>query len=134
MCSRSGLWLNTLVSAAVRPGRGVVGGIEVSAPVAFGLARVAPLVPALLDKHPYLHVDLRLEDRAVDLLADGVDVAIRAGVHPPDTASLIARRLGRARAATVRRTRASYRHDQSKLAPGMIAAQPAVLWFSMHTL
>jgi DNA-binding transcriptional LysR family regulator len=79
---------------AVRPGRGVVGRVVVSAPVSLGLARVAPLVPALLEKHPRLHVDLRLEDRAVDLLADGVDVAIRAGARPPDVASLVARRLG----------------------------------------
>lgn len=80
--------------ASVRPGRGAVGRVVVSAPVSFGLARVAPMIPELLDKHPHLRVDLRLEDRAVDLLADGVDVAIRAGVHPPDTASLVARRLG----------------------------------------
>src|SRR5215468_5260457 len=73
---------------AVRPGRGVAGRIVVSAPVSFGLARVAPVVRALLEKHPLLRVELRLDDRAVDLLADGIDLAIRAGSRPPVTTSL----------------------------------------------
>src|SRR5262245_41644645 len=79
---------------AVRPGRGVAGRIVVSAPASFGLARVAPVVRVLLEKHPLLRVDLRLDDRAVDLVADGVDLAIRAGSRLPLVASLVARRLG----------------------------------------
>jgi DNA-binding transcriptional LysR family regulator len=79
----------------VRPGRGVAGRVIVSAPVAFGLQRIAPLLPALLQKHPRLRVELRLENRAIDLLAEGVDLAIRASVELPDSASLVARRLVR---------------------------------------
>jgi DNA-binding transcriptional LysR family regulator len=78
----------------VRPGAGAVGRVVVSVPVAFGLGRVSPLVPGLLAAHPRLTLDLRFEDRAVDLLADGVDLALRAGTLPPDSASLIARMLG----------------------------------------
>ena len=78
----------------VRPGRGAAGRVVLSVPVAFGLGRLAPLLLGLLDAHPRLHVDLRLEDRAVDLLADGVDIAVRAGATPPDSASIVARRLG----------------------------------------
>jgi DNA-binding transcriptional LysR family regulator len=77
----------------VRPGRGVTGRVILSVPVVFGLGRIAPLVPALLERHPRLHLDLRLEDRTVDLLADGVDLAIRAGARPPDSTFVVARRL-----------------------------------------
>lgn len=78
---------------SVRRERAVAGTIVVTAPVTLGLSRVAPLLPALLARHPGLQVDLRVEDRAVDIVAEGVDVAVRAGLTVPDSAVLIARRL-----------------------------------------
>jgi DNA-binding transcriptional LysR family regulator len=77
----------------VRPGHGATGLLVISLPVSFGLAQVAPLFPALLDKHPRLELDLRFEDRFVDLVNDGVDLAIRAGVPPPDSPFVVARKL-----------------------------------------
>ena len=77
----------------VRPGRGVAGVLSISLPVSFGLAQVGPLFPALLAAHPRLKLDLRFEDRVIDLLGDGVDLAIRAGVQPPDSPFVIARKL-----------------------------------------
>lgn len=62
-------------------------------PVAFGLGRIAPLVPALLEKHPRLRLDLRFDDRLVDLLGEGVDIAIRAGTRTLDSPFIVARRL-----------------------------------------
>lgn len=81
--------------ATVRGARAVRGRLRVSAPVTFGLAWVCPAVPALLRKHPELQLDLHLEDRVVDLVAEGLDVAIRIGVEPPESSSVVARRLGR---------------------------------------
>ena len=78
---------------SVRPGRGASGLLVVSLPVSLGLARIGPSFPALLDQHPRLKLDLRFEDRFVDLLGDGIDVAIRAGVGPPDSPFIIARKL-----------------------------------------
>ncbi len=78
---------------AVRPGRGAVGMVSISLPVSFGLAQIGPLFPALLAAHPRLKLDLRFEDRVIDLLADGVDLAIRAGMSPPDSPFVIARKL-----------------------------------------
>jgi DNA-binding transcriptional LysR family regulator len=75
--------------------RGAGGALRVSAPVTFGLERVVPALPALLAAHPTLSLELRLEDHAADLIADGVDVAIRGGALPPDSVSLIARELVR---------------------------------------
>lgn len=78
---------------AVRPGQGVQGTLVVSLPIAFGLARIAPLIPGFLARNPRLRLDLRFSDQLADMIADNVDVAIRAGVQPPDSHALIARRL-----------------------------------------
>lgn len=77
----------------VRPGRGAAGLLVMSLPVSFGLGQLAPIFLALLEKHPRLEFDLRFEDRFVDLLADGVDLAIRAGIQPPNSPFLVARKI-----------------------------------------
>ena len=77
----------------VRPGRGAAGRLVMSLPVSFGLSQVGPVFPALLEKHPRLELDLRFEDRIADLLGDGVDVAIRAGIQPPDSTNIVARKV-----------------------------------------
>ncbi|MDF3836349.1 LysR family transcriptional regulator [Cupriavidus basilensis] len=51
--------------------------LRVSAPVAFGQAWLAPRLPALLDRFPALELQLTLADRMVDLVEEGIDVAIR---------------------------------------------------------
>lgn len=69
------------------------GRVVVSAPVTAGLAHVVPRLERLARRHPQLEVDLRLEDHVVDLVGDAVDLAVRAGVAPPDSASIIAHPL-----------------------------------------
>jgi DNA-binding transcriptional LysR family regulator len=70
-----------------------IGTLTVSAPITIGMHYVVPRLLQLAQQSPKLSVELRLEDHLVDLLADGVDVAIRAGVAMPDSPSLIARPL-----------------------------------------
>jgi DNA-binding transcriptional LysR family regulator len=77
----------------IQEGDGVAGIVKVTAPVTFGLACVAPQVGALMKKHPALLVELTLEDRLVDLMPEGYDVAIRVGSEPPVSSALVARRL-----------------------------------------
>lgn len=79
--------------AAVLAPSGAAGRIVMSMPVAFGLRQIEPLIPALLAAHPGLSLDLRFEDRTVDLLGDGVHLALRTGMAPPDTSYVIARTL-----------------------------------------
>ncbi|RYE87467.1 MAG: LysR family transcriptional regulator [Myxococcales bacterium] len=79
--------------ASVRRTDGVQGTVVVSAPLTFGTALVVPRLPPLAARHPRLAVELRLEDRLVDLVGEGVDVAIRAGSPPPDSGSVVARPL-----------------------------------------
>jgi DNA-binding transcriptional LysR family regulator len=74
-------------------GTGVAGVLKVSAPVTFGLASVTPHLRTLTRKHPALRLDLKLEDRIIDLVLEGVDVAIRVGAALPETTDVVAHRL-----------------------------------------
>ena len=69
-----------------------VGRLVVAAPLLFGRMHVAPIVTALLEQHAGLRASLELSDRMVNLVEEGVDVAVRIG-RLADT-GLIARRLG----------------------------------------
>jgi DNA-binding transcriptional LysR family regulator len=66
------------VSLGVReaPVRGV---LRIAAPVQFGRRHVAPVAMAFLDTHAGLEVELVLNDRNVDLIAESIDVAVRIG-------------------------------------------------------
>jgi DNA-binding transcriptional LysR family regulator len=66
-----------------------LGTLVVSVPVTFGLARIVPLIAKLTRDHPGLQIDLRLDDRIVDLLSEGVDVAVRGGVDSPRIPDLV---------------------------------------------
>jgi DNA-binding transcriptional LysR family regulator len=78
---------------AVRPSKLATGELVISLPVAFGLVQVGPLIPALLAQHPHLSLDVRFDDRFVDLVGEGVDLAVRVGARPPDSAHIVSRRL-----------------------------------------
>lgn len=69
--------------------------VKVTAPVDLGARFVAPVTAEFCRLHPAVRVRLELTERVVDLVAEGCDVAIRAGRL--DDSSLIARRLGPAR-------------------------------------
>jgi DNA-binding transcriptional LysR family regulator len=78
--------------AAVRPiSAGVTGMLRVTASVPFGRKVVAPLVPAFLQQHPGLEMDLLLSDGIIDIVAQGLDLAIR--IAPLRENTLVARRL-----------------------------------------
>jgi len=65
--------------------------LKVNAPFSFGIRHVGPAVAAYLAAYPEVSVDIGLNDRYIDLLAEGVDLALRIG-RLADS-SLIARRL-----------------------------------------
>lgn len=69
----------------------VSGMLRVTAPSVFGQSIVLPLLPALLSKHPALRIDLDLSDRVVDLVGQGLDLAIR--IAPLGDSELVARKL-----------------------------------------
>jgi DNA-binding transcriptional LysR family regulator len=53
------------------------GHLLISAPAGFGRQHVAPLIPSFLAQHRDVSVTLNLNDRVVDLIGEGIDVAIR---------------------------------------------------------
>lgn len=84
---------------AVRAARGVAvglcGRLRVAAPVCFARLHLVPHLPRFLAKHPDLDVDLLLDERSIDLVDEGIDVALRMGALPDS--SMIVRRIGEAR-------------------------------------
>jgi len=77
------------------------GPLVVSAPITLGQERIVPAMPSSLAAHPGVFVDLRLEDRFVDIVGEGIDVAIRGAATPPDGGGYIARRIARWRRIVV---------------------------------
>jgi DNA-binding transcriptional LysR family regulator len=53
------------------------GHLSISAPAGFGRQHVAPLMPSFLAEHRDVTVTLNLNDRVVDLIGEGIDIAIR---------------------------------------------------------
>ena len=68
------------------------GWLRVAASVGFGRLKLMPLVRSFLQAHSGVKIDLRLNDGFVDLVEQGIDVAVRIGELPDS--SLIAKRIG----------------------------------------
>jgi DNA-binding transcriptional LysR family regulator len=69
------------------------GVLKVSASLAFGTVILPEVIGQLTQTHPELAVNLLLDDRHVDLVREGVDIALRITGEPPDS-SMVYRRLG----------------------------------------
>jgi DNA-binding transcriptional LysR family regulator len=67
------------------------GRLRLSAPFTFGILHLGPVIAHYMEKYPKVYVDLELNDRVVDLVEDGFDLAVRIGQL--DDSSLIARQL-----------------------------------------
>lgn len=90
--------LQALEEAEAEVGHGsneISGRLRINGPMSFGTRYLAPLVARFMVEHPALEVRLDLNDRRVDLLEEGYDLAIRIGSLPDS--SLVARRLTRCR-------------------------------------
>ena len=79
----------------------ISGSLNVGAPILFASTYVAPIVSRFLKLYPNVDVELRASDEQVDLVAEGLDIAVRIGESEDE--SLIARRLHALRVVTVRR-------------------------------
>jgi LysR family transcriptional regulator for bpeEF and oprC len=117
---------------AVRRSRGVVRGrLRVEMPIAFARHWVIPSLPGFLGAHPELTLELGLENRMTDLLAQGYDCGVRSGELASST--LTARRIGTLEWVTCAspgylRRRGTPRH------PRDLANHECIVWLSARTL
>ena len=67
------------------------GRLQISAPTSFGVLHLSRAIPAYLDRYPAVQVSLSLNDRFVDVVAEGFDLAIR--IAELEDSGLVARRI-----------------------------------------
>jgi DNA-binding transcriptional LysR family regulator len=77
----------------------LTGRLRISAPLTFAQLQIVPRLPEFFGENPALEIDLVLEDRDVDSIAEGVDVALWIG--PVAASSLIARKIAVCRRVVV---------------------------------
>ena len=73
----------------------VRGLLRITAPVQFGRRHIAPIATRFLDAHQDVEIELLLNDRNVDLIEEGIDIALRIGTLADSTLS--ARPVGHVR-------------------------------------
>ena len=88
------------------------GRLVVSAPVGFGRLHVAPVMSQYLKRYPEVAAELRLSDLMINLVEEGVDVAVRIG-HLADS-SLVARHVGEMRRIVVASTGYLKKHGEPR--------------------
>jgi DNA-binding transcriptional LysR family regulator len=99
------------------------GRLVVSAPVGFGRLHVSPMMSAYLKRHGEVSAELRLEDRVVNLVEDGIDLAVQIG-HLADS-SLVARQVGEMRRVVVASPAYLKRYGEPKT-PDAIASHQTI--------
>jgi DNA-binding transcriptional LysR family regulator len=87
------------VMAAQGNANGLSGKLRVSASICFGRLHIIPSLSAFLEEHPDLDLELVLDDRYVDLVNEGIDVALRTGALP--NSNMTARRIAEGRRMVV---------------------------------
>ncbi|MDE7548997.1 LysR family transcriptional regulator [Acetobacter fabarum] len=77
--------------AAKGAGAGLAGRLRVSAATTFTRLHIIPELPRFLAEHPHLTIEIILDDRMIDLVAEGVDISLRMGALADSTA--VARKI-----------------------------------------
>lgn len=73
--------------------RSVSGLLRINLPVSFGRLCIMPILTEVVARNPDLELDVSFTDRLVDLVEEGIDLAVRLG-DPGSHASLVGRRIG----------------------------------------
>jgi DNA-binding transcriptional LysR family regulator len=111
--------------AARGAGAALSGRLRICAAVTFARLHVMPQLPDFLDQHPALDIDVILDDRNVDLIKAGVDVALRMGSLTDS--SLTARKIGQGR-RVVLGTPSYFAKAGEPQAPTDLVAHQAVIY------
>ncbi|MGE5148076.1 MAG: LysR family transcriptional regulator [Candidatus Eiseniibacteriota bacterium] len=113
-------------SAARGAGAGLTGRLRFSAPVTFARLQIVPRLPLFMAEHPALSVEAILDDRNVDLIEEGIDVAFRIGSVLAD-AAMTARRIAQSR-VLVLGTPAYFEAAGEPRTPGALRDHAAVIY------
>src|SRR6202022_2053955 len=113
------------VMAARGSASGLSGKLRVSTSVCFGRLDVIPNLPIFLAEHPDLDVELVLDDRNVDLVNEGSDVALRMGALPDS--NMTARRIAVGRHVVVAPPAYLQRHG-TPTSPEELISHQAVIY------
>jgi DNA-binding transcriptional LysR family regulator len=79
-------------ASLIARGRDIRGKVRIAASIVFGRLELLPRLSRFMDLYPGIEIDLALTDRFVDLIEDGIDIAIRIGAV--EQAGLIVRNIG----------------------------------------
>ena len=88
---------DTVAQAQTAP-RGL---IRVACPVTLAQTTLGPILPQFLARHPQVRIDMRVSNRAVDLVEEGFDVALRVRPTLDDSGSLVVKNFGLTRTLLV---------------------------------
>lgn len=77
------------------------GTVRLSCPVTLAQGSVGELIPRFLALYPRVRVEMRVINRPVDPVEDGVDLALRVRLAIEDSATLVAKRFGASRSVLV---------------------------------
>lgn len=103
----------------------VSGDLRVTAPLAFGLDQLVPILPEFMSAYPDLNLTLSLSDDSVNLIEDQIDVAIRMGQLRDS--SLLSRKLSNLQRIVVASPEFVARHGQPRH-PAELADYNCLLW------
>jgi LysR family transcriptional regulator for bpeEF and oprC len=106
------------------------GRLRVDMPMALARQFLVPALPRLLERHPELQLEVRLENRAIDLVEEGVDCAISYG--EPRDADLVVRRIGATHLVTCAAPAWLARHGTPRV-PEDLARHNAVAFLALAT-
>ncbi len=77
------------------------GTIRVSCPITLAQTSIGALVPLFMARYPLVKVDMRVQNRPVDLVEEGIDVALRVRASPDISGSLVVKPLARSQTCLV---------------------------------
>lgn len=112
------------VLAARGAASGLSGKLRVSAAVCFARLHIVPKLPEFLRDHPELDLELVLDDRTIDLVDEGIDIALRMG--PLASSSMTARLLADAPRRVVATPEYLKRHGVPKTPQDLLAHQTVI--------
>jgi DNA-binding transcriptional LysR family regulator len=113
------------VLAARGAGAALTGKIRIAASVCFGRLHIMRQLPRFLDDHPELEIEMVLDDRPINLVEGGIDVAFRSGALVDST--LVARKIGEAR-RLVMATPSYFEKRGEPKSPGELMAHQTVVY------